>query len=99
MMHLLEGLPYHHFAVAHADVPWAFKTYSEDEISDRSPEAHYVCMSLEDIMRLDVGAHMQRDSYLFFWVTGPMLATGQHIPIMRAWGFEPTAMAFVWVKL
>jgi N6-adenosine-specific RNA methylase IME4 len=29
----------------------------------------------------------------------PLIAIGAHIPVMRAWGFEPTAMGFVWVKL
>ena len=97
-MSLLAGLPYHHYAVGHADVPWQYLTYSENGL-ERSAESHYQCMSLRDIAMLDVGAHMRRDSYLFFWVTGPHLVIGSHIPIMRAWGFEPVAMAFVWVKL
>ena len=97
-MKLLEGLPYRHFAVGHADVPWEYLTYSKNGL-ERSAEVHYDCMTLRDIARLNVEAHMQRDSYLFFWVTGPHLAIGSHIPIMRAWGFEPVAMAFVWLKL
>lgn len=97
-MTLLAGLPYRHFAVGHADVPWTYQTYSDLGL-DRSAEAHYGCMTLRDIARLDVGAHMKKDAYLFFWVTGPHLVIGSHIPIMRSWGFEPVAMAFVWVKL
>jgi N6-adenosine-specific RNA methylase IME4 len=97
-MTLLAGLPYHHYAVAHADVPWSYLTYSDNGL-DRSAEAHYDCMTLSDIARFDVGAHMRKDAYLFFWVTGPHLAIGSHIPIMKAWGFEPVAMAFVWLKL
>ena len=38
------------------------------------------------------------NSFVFLWVTGPFLAIGAHAPIMDAWGFEPTAMAFVWAK-
>lgn len=95
---LLHGLPYRHFAVGHADVPWQYETYSDNGL-ERSAEAHYDCMSLADIARLDVEAHMLEDSYLFFWVTGPFLATGAHIPIMKAWGYDPVAMAFVWLKL
>lgn len=97
-MTLLAGLPCNHFAVAHADVPWAFKAYSDLGL-ERAPEAHYSTMSVMDIARFDVGAHMRRDSYLFFWVTGPHIAIGSHIPIMKSWGFEPVAIAFVWVKL
>ena len=27
------------------------------------------------------------------------LVIGRHIPVMRAWGFKPTASGFVWVKI
>ena len=97
-MSLLDGLPHRHFKVIHADVPWRFESYSEAG-EERSAQAHYACMSLADIARLNVVAHAAPDCHLFFWVTGPMLAAGHHIPIMRSWGFEPTAMAFVWLKL
>lgn len=97
-MSLLAGLPYRHFGVIHADVPWRFDAYSKAG-EERSAQSHYGCMSLQDIARLNVEAHAAEDCHLFFWVTGPFLAVGAHIPIMRAWGFEPTAMAFVWVKL
>jgi N6-adenosine-specific RNA methylase IME4 len=43
-------------------------------------------------------AHAAADAHLFFWVTGPFLAKGAHVRIMRAWGFEPVAVGFVWVK-
>lgn len=91
-------LPYRYFRVIHADVPWRFDSYSEKG-EERSAQNHYGCMSLQDIARMNVAAHAAEDAHLFFWVTGPFLATGQHIPIMRSWGFEPTAAAFVWLKL
>ena len=97
-MTLLAGLPYRHFGVIHADIPWRFESYSELG-EERSAQQHYDCMSLGDMARLDVEAHAAPDCHLFFWATGPFLAAGAHIPIMRAWGFEPTAMAFVWLKL
>jgi len=95
---LLDGLPYRHFAVVHADVPWSYETYSENG-HERSAENHYKTMTVQDIARFNVEAHMKEDSYCFFWTTGPHLAIGSHIPIMKAWGFEPVAMAFVWLKL
>jgi N6-adenosine-specific RNA methylase IME4 len=49
-------------------------------------------------MALPVERIAARDAFLFFWSTGPVIATGAHVPIMRAWGFKPTAIAFVWVK-
>lgn len=91
-------LPYRHFRVIHADVPWRFDSYSEAG-EERSAQNHYGCLSLQNLARMNIAAHAAEDCHLFFWVTGPFLATGQHIPIMRSWGFEPTAMAFVWLKL
>jgi N6-adenosine-specific RNA methylase IME4 len=95
---VLDGLPYNHFACVHADVPWQFDSWSPAG-EERSAQHHYPCMSDRDIARLPVLRHVARDSHLFFWVTGPMLVKGRHIRIMRSWGFEPTAVAFVWIKL
>lgn len=97
-MSLLDGLPYNHFKAIHADVPWDFEAYSEAG-EERSAQNHYDCMELGDIAQLHVVAHAAEDCHLFFWVTGPFLATGAHVRIMRSWGFEPTAIAFVWLKL
>lgn len=97
-MSLLSGLPHRHFAAISADVPWNYVVRSETGLG-RSAEQHYDTMSLVDILRLDVGAHAAPDCHLFFWVTGPFLANGAHVPIMRAWGFEPTAVWAVWLKI
>lgn len=96
-MNLLEGLPYRHFKLIAADVPWRYEVRSDKGLG-RSAERHYATMHLNRIARLDVGAHAADDAHLLFWVTGPFLAIGAHIPIMRAWGFDPTAIWGVWVK-
>ena len=95
---LLDGLPNNHFRCIHADIPWRFNNWSEAG-AGRSPEQHYETMSLRDVLELPVRHYASRSCHLFFWVTGPMVVTGAHTEIMRSWGFEPTAMAFVWVKL
>ena len=95
---MFDGLPYQHYCCIHADVPWNFKHYSEAG-EKWSAQHHYDCMSIEETARLPVLAHAAPNCHLFFWVTGPFLVRGDHIRIMRSWGFEPTAMAFVWVKL
>lgn len=95
---MFEGLPYRHFNVIAADVPWGYVTRSEAGITERSPEHHYDTMSLTDIARLPVEAYAAPDSHLLFWVTGPFMAIGAHMPIMRAWGYEPTAIWGVWFK-
>lgn len=43
--------------------------------------------------------HAAEDCILWLWITGPFLVQGAHLPVMRGWGFEPTAMGFVWIKL
>lgn len=97
-MMLLDGLPYQHFACIHADVPSTFESWSEAG-EGRSAQRHYSCMPDNEIARLPVLKHAAEHCHLFYWVTGPMLASGRHIRIMRCWGFQPTAMAFCWVKL
>jgi len=94
---MLDGLPYRHFNLIAADVPWKFQVRSDGGLG-RSAEQHYKTMRLTNLARLDVGAIAAPDSHLLFWVTGPFLAIGAHVPIMRAWGFEPTAIWGVWIK-
>src|ERR1700743_657191 len=86
------------YRIIAADVPWAFKSNSVGK-PGRNAMRHYDCMSLDDIAALPVRDVVADDACLFFWITGPFLAIGAHIPIMKAWGFEPSGMGFVWIKL
>ncbi len=90
-------IPSGQFACIAADPPWSYSVFS-DKGHKRSAEAHYSTMSLSDIAALPVAAVAAKDAHLFMWITGPCLVQGQHLEIMRAWGFRPSAMAFVWVK-
>lgn len=80
------------------DPPWRFKSNSK-AAPGRNAMGHYDCMSLEDIAALPVGDLAADNAALFLWITGPFLAIGAHVPIMKAWGFKPSGMGFVWVKL
>lgn len=95
---LLRGLRHQYFCEVAADIPWRFLTRSKRGITSRSPDSKYETMTLLDAAALPVSAYVARNARLWFWVTGPFLAIGAHVPIMRAWGFEPVAIAFVWVK-
>lgn len=95
---LFAGLPYGEFQMIAADVPWEYKVWSKMTGLGRSAERHYKTQHLDWIRRLDVGAFAAKNCHLLFWVTGPFLAIGAHVPIMRAWGFEPTAIWGVWIK-
>lgn len=80
-----------------ADPPWTHKTYS-DKGKERSAERHYPCMTRQEIIDLPVKSMTKANCHLFLWITGPQLVIGAHLPIMTAWGFTPSSMAFVWVK-
>jgi len=94
---LLRGLRRAFFPVIVADVPSAFETYS-DKGKDRSAEKHYPVMSHAELAALPVANYAAPDARLFYWVTGPLIAKGLHVPIMQAWGFEPSAIFQVWLK-
>jgi N6-adenosine-specific RNA methylase IME4 len=86
------------YRVITADPPWRFKSNSKDN-PGRNAMRHYSCMSLADIVAMPVRDVLAEDAILFLWITGPFLAIGAHLPIMKAWGFEPSGMGFVWIKL
>lgn len=86
------------YRVIAADPPWAFKSNSVER-PGRNAMRHYDCMSLTDINALPVGDIAAPDAILFLWITGPFMAIGAHLPLMKAWGFKPSGMGFVWIKL
>lgn len=94
---LLRGLRRNHYPVVVADVPWHYEAWSGKGYG-RSADHHYSTMSLADIAALPVGDYAAENSRCFFWTTGPMLAIGAHIRILRRWGFEPKAVFNVWLK-
>lgn len=83
------------YNVIYADPPWLFKTYSEKG-KGKSPEQHYVCMTIEDIKNLPIGTIAEDDCVLFMWVTFPLLQEG--LDTIKAWGFTYKTCAFNWIK-
>lgn len=67
-----------------ADPPWAYAMRS-DKGYDKSPEAHYSTMPLDQIKALPVSHLAGPDCLLFMWSTWPHLA--QAMAVMQAWGF------------
>lgn len=78
-----------------ADPPWEFETWGEAG-KDRSPDAHYPTLSIEEIAALPVAELAAEDCALFLW------AQWNTIPecrgVIEAWGFRYVTCAFVWVK-
>ena len=84
------------YSIIYADPPWTFKTYSTKGAEKKSAQAHYDCMTLEDIKALRVDAIADKDCVLFMWATYPMLSAA--LETIKAWGFEYKTIAFTWVK-
>ena len=79
------------------DPPWAYTVFS-DKGKGRSAERHYATAGTEWICGLPVGDLATKNAHLFLWITGPLLVRGDHVRVLNAWGFQPSAMAFVWLK-
>ena len=90
-------LPRGQYAAIVADPPWSYACFSEKGMA-RSADRHYVTMAADAIEQLPVGELAACHAHLFLWITGPCLVRGMHLPVMRAWGFEPSSTAFVWIK-
>lgn len=95
------------YQVIYADPPWKFRS-NRDASTFEQLEAirgvngravPYPTMTLHQIRDLPVRQIVAPQAVLFMWITGPFLAIGAHLPIMKAWGFKPKAMGFTWVKL
>ncbi len=67
-----------------ADPPWAYEMRSTKGY-DKSPEAHYKTMPLDEIKALPVLDLAGPDCLLFLWSTWPHL--DQALEVMNAWGF------------
>lgn len=83
------------FGVILADPPWQFRLYSEKG-EEKSPQAHYSTMTIDDLARLPVRALANPDGCaLVMWCTAPIL--GPAIDLLRAWGFRYSS-AGAWAK-
>jgi N6-adenosine-specific RNA methylase IME4 len=92
---VIEALPRGHFRALLLDPAYAFGTWSARG-RRKSPERHYRCLSIAEIMALPVGEIAAPDSALFLWIPWPhVLAAGR---IMESWGFRYSGLAWVWLK-
>lgn len=92
---LIINRPYGGYNMIVADPPWRFELYNDETGKEKSPQAQYECMSLDDIKKMPIGQLAAKNSILWLWVTNPMLREG--IEVLEAWGFE-YATAGAWAK-
>lgn len=93
----MNSVPSHcKYKVIYADPPWTFTTYSAKG-KGRSAEAHYPCMSFDEIRSIPVADWAAPDSVLLLWVTDPLLPKG--LELIDAWGFTYKTVGFYWAKL
>lgn len=90
-------LPEGPFGCVVADPAYPFKVRKVVE-DQRSPERHYQTMTLKEIEAMPVKQIAAKNAHLFLWIPGYLFVLGAHLPIMKAWGFKPSAIAFVWIK-
>ena len=76
------------------DPPWRFELYSERG-EEKSAQAQYRCMSLDDIAALPVRDLAARDCLLWLWATAPMLP--DQLAVMAGWGVRYVTSG-AWVK-
>lgn len=92
-----DGYPRDHYRAILADPPWAFRTFSGENMTPhRCAEDHYRTMELADIKSLDVSAVAARDAALFMWVVDSHIDAA--IELGAAWGFSLKTCAFIWLK-
>jgi len=84
------------YRVIYADPPWRFATYS-DRGKGRSAEAHYDCLTIDQIKAIPVRQWAADDAVLLLWATDPLLPRA--LEVIEAWGFTYKTVGFYWVKL
>lgn len=80
-------IPAGQYGLIYADPPWQYVMRS-DKGYEKSPQAHYDCMSLDLIEKLrdDLLFRTAPHCVLFMWAVWPMLP--QALKLMAHWGFE-----------
>jgi len=83
------------FGAIMADPGIAFRAYSSKG-EGRSPQRHYRCSSVAELLKLRIADIASADCFLFLWV--PLRSVDLVGPLMCAWGFVFSGSAFVWAK-
>lgn len=94
-----DGLRKGYYGAIASDCGTRFDAYSAKGETSRTPQKKYTTMTDKQLAALPVSELAARDCFLFYWDTTARIAAGRHIPIIKTWGFAPSAFAFTWFKL
>jgi N6-adenosine-specific RNA methylase IME4 len=86
------------FPTIYGDPAWPWATWSYGGRVRSCADHHYPLSTLDQIKALPIAPLAADDAVLILWCTWPHIAIGSHVEVIRAWGFEPSTAAFVWVK-
>jgi N6-adenosine-specific RNA methylase IME4 len=91
-------LPEGPFRVITADFPWAYDVRTDDA-THRGVTTYPTMTTAEGVaMGSEVLKRAHDDCVLFFWITNAHMCTGEHVPIIKAWGFDVGKTVLTWVK-
>ena len=82
------------YQIVYADPPWQYK--DKCRAGKRGAEYKYPSMGPQEIKDLPIAKITSNNSFLFLWVTFPMLQQG--LDVIKAWGYDYRTIAFNWVK-
>lgn len=88
-------LPPGKFDLMVIDPPWRFGVWSRETGLQKSADAHYSTMTIDDVKALPIRSVAADDCLLWLWCTAPMLRQG--FEVLDAWQFIYKSMG-VWHK-
>jgi N6-adenosine-specific RNA methylase IME4 len=84
------------YKLLYVDAPWRFKVWDRETGLDKSPDAHYQTMDLEELMAMPVAEMAAKDSLLVLWTYDPMYKEAMQLG--QFWGFDFVTVLFRWIK-
>jgi len=88
-------LPNKRYKLILADPPWKYENGHTGRDMKHGVDDEYLTMSVEELKTFPISSISLDDSYLFMWVTSPLLPEG--IEVFKSWGYEYKA-ALYWDK-
>ena len=81
------------YSIIYADPPWGEYVRKNGR---GTAEGHFNTLSLDELKRMKIKYLTTENSYLFLWVTFPLLQQG--LDVIKSWGFIYKTIAFNWLK-